>query len=197
MSSSEREMIISYKEKEVNFNFNFDLKVAGIPVEDEHDMGLASRLFPKEEGSPQVLNIGEELIFLERWLIKGEDCREYVDLIQVKEKMNVSIRGGTREGNQRENLEDVIKDMMQQLVGINNNIIQQRENNNRWQSMYRPKDKLDIEVEMIWKLMRKVSKRKKTTVRKKINNNKKVTITYCESKSSGALQHKMWNPGEV
>jgi hypothetical protein len=63
--------------------------------------------------------------------------------------------------------------------------------------MYRPKDKLDIEVEMIWKLMRKVSKKKKTTVRKKINNNKKVTITYCERKSSGALQHKMWNPGEV
>jgi hypothetical protein len=126
-------------------------------VKDEHDMGVASILFPKEEGIPQVLNIGEELNFLERWMIKGEDCREYAYLIQVKEKMNVSIRGGTREGNQRENLEDVIKDMMQQLVGINNNIIHQRENNNRWQSMYRPKDKLDIEVEMIWKLMRKVS----------------------------------------
>jgi len=68
-------------------------------VEDEHDVGVASKLHPKEEGSPQVLNIGEELNFLKRWLIEGEDCREYVDLIHVEEKMNVSIRGGTREIN--------------------------------------------------------------------------------------------------
>jgi len=99
MSSSEREMPIAYRGKEVNFNFNSNLKVASISVEDEHDMEVASRLFPKEEGSPQVLNIGEELNFLERWLIKGEDCKEYVGLIQVKEKMNVSIRGDTEQGN--------------------------------------------------------------------------------------------------
>jgi hypothetical protein len=197
MSSSEREMLIAYKEKEVNFNFNFNLKIAGIPVEDEHDMGVASRLFPKEEGSPQVVNIGEELNFLERWLTKGEDCREYADLIQVEEKMNVSIRGGTEEGNQRKNPEDIIQDMMQQLVDNNNNIIQQREGNNKWQSMYQPKDQLDIEIEMIMELMRKMSQKKKTTVRKKISSNKQVTTTDCERKSSGALQHKVWKPGEV
>jgi len=99
MSNSEREMLIACKEKEVNFKFNFNMEIIGIQVEDEHDMEVAPRLFPKEGGSPQVLNIGEELNFLERWLSKDEDYREYVDLIQIEEKMNVLIRGGTGEGN--------------------------------------------------------------------------------------------------
>jgi len=46
------------------------MKVVGIPIEDEHDMGVASRLFPREESIPQVVNIGEELNFLERWRLQ-------------------------------------------------------------------------------------------------------------------------------
>jgi hypothetical protein len=71
--------------------------------------------------------------------------------------MNVSIRGGTKKGKQSKNTEDIIQEMMQQLVDNNNSKIQQKKHNTRWQSIYQPKDKLEIEVDMIWKLMRKVS----------------------------------------
>jgi len=53
--------------------------------------------------------------------------------------------------------------------------------------MYQPKDKMDIEIEMIMDLMRKISKKNKTIARKKISNRKQVTTGDCESKSSGAF----------
>jgi len=43
--------------------------------------------------------------------------------------------------------------------------------------------------------MMKVSQ-KKTTTRKERSNNKRKTTTYYESIKSGALQHKVWRPGE-
>lgn len=49
-------------------------------------------------------------------------------------------------------------------------------------------------IELIRRLMIKISQRK-TAERKKRSDNKKLTVKDCKSKASGALQHKIWKPG--
>jgi len=58
-----------------------------------------------------------------------------------------------------------------------------------------PGDLLDREIESIIKLMMKVS-RKRSATRKKREDNKRKTTKDSKSIASGALQHKIWRPGE-
>jgi hypothetical protein len=94
--SSEGEVLIASKEVKVNFNFQFNLEIAGLAEENEHDMEVASRLFPKDEIRPQLMNFEDELKLLEEWLTKDagqEDCKRFEDSVQTnfKEKMEMSI----------------------------------------------------------------------------------------------------------
>lgn len=57
-------------------------------------------------------------------------------------------------------------------------------------------NRLDIEIEIIRKLMMKVSPNQQTEARKKRNFSKRKTAKDCESIVSGAMQHKVWKPGE-
>ena len=57
------------------------------------------------------------------------------------------------------------------------------------------RSELEIDIELMMDFMRKVSQREKTTTRKKISNKKKTTAD-CESIASGAMQRKVWRPGE-
>ena len=56
-------------------------------------------------------------------------------------------------------------------------------------------DLLDREIELIRRIMLKVSQRK-TSARKRSSSNKMKTETDCKSAVSGAIQHKIWRPGE-
>jgi hypothetical protein len=92
-------------------------------------------------------------------------------------------------------------------VDNNNNKIHPREQQQVFnKEMYQPKDRLDIEIELIRMLMVKMSQRRHAEERniyinrasgKQGNNMKQVTREDFQRKSSGALQHKMWKPGEL
>ena len=56
-------------------------------------------------------------------------------------------------------------------------------------------DILDKEIELARRLMMKVFQ-KKITARKERSDNKRKKIVVYESMASGALQHKVWRPGE-
>ena len=45
--------------------------------------------------------------------------------------------------------------------------------------------------------MVKVSQKKTKKRKQGSNNNKRKTVTDCESLASGKMQHKVWKPGEV
>jgi hypothetical protein len=72
--------------------------------------------------------------------------------------------------------------------------------------MDHPKDRLDIEIELIRMLMMKMSHRSHVEERniyinresgKQGNNMKQLIREYFQSKASGALHHKMWKPREL
>jgi len=54
MPSSNEEMILASEEEKVNFNFQIKLEDACIVESNEHEVEVASRLFPKEEIRPQI-----------------------------------------------------------------------------------------------------------------------------------------------
>jgi len=54
---------------------------------------------------------------------------------------------------------------------------------------------LDREIELIRRLMMKISQRKTTSRKKRSDNKRKIVANY-ESKASGALQYKVWRPRE-
>jgi len=54
---------------------------------------------------------------------------------------------------------------------------------------------LDQEIESIKRLMMKESRKRPVVARKKRKDNKRKTAKDCKSRASGALQHKIWNPG--
>ena len=56
-------------------------------------------------------------------------------------------------------------------------------------------DILDREIELIRRLMMKVSQRR-TTTRKKRSDNRRKTIENFKRRANGALQHKLWRPIE-
>jgi len=56
--------------------------------------------------------------------------------------------------------------------------------------------RLDIEIEIIRRLMMKVSPKQQIAARKKKNFSKRKTEKDCESIVSGAMQHKVWKPGK-
>ena len=58
-----------------------------------------------------------------------------------------------------------------------------------------PGDLLDREIELIRRIMLKVSQRN-TSTRKRSSSSKMKTETDCESAASGARHHKIWRPGE-
>ena len=58
-------------------------------------------------------------------------------------------------------------------------------------------DRLDREIELMRKLMVKVSQWKETTRNQRNNRSKGKRVTDCESLTSGKMQHKIWKPGEV
>ena len=60
---------------------------------------------------------------------------------------------------------------------------------------YAQEDLLNIEIELIRRIMMKVSQ-KQTVAVKRIRCNKRKTAEDCESIASGAMQHKVWRPGE-
>jgi len=60
---------------------------------------------------------------------------------------------------------------------------------------FQQRNELEIEIELMMDLMRKVSQREKTIERKQSRNKKKTTVD-CESIASGSMQHKVWRPGE-
>eukprot|EP00253_Pinus_taeda_P015217 PITA_15217 len=70
-----------------------------------------------------------------------------------------------------------------------------RVHQSRDESNQQIEDILDREIELIRRLMIKVSQTK-TTTRKERSNNKRKTAADYESRASGALQHKVWRPGE-
>jgi response regulator RpfG family c-di-GMP phosphodiesterase len=107
----------------------------------------------------------------------------------------VPINSGMNEEKSK-NLEDINEKEMQQLVDNNNNKIQQ-ESNNKLQSMYQHKDKLDIEIEMMRKLMMKVSQRRHTEVKKTVNNRLKMTMQVFINKEGGKRQNQIWDPGKL
>ena len=71
--------------------------------------------------------------------------------------------------------------------------------------MYQPKDRMDMEIEELSMLMVKMSQRRHeegmkiyiSRANKQKNNRRQMTKEYCRIKSSGALQHKVWKPGEL
>ena len=65
------------------------------------------------------------------------------------------------------------------------------------QSNFQTKERLDIEIESIGRLMMKVSQKQQTTTRKQRNFSKRKTRTKCESIVGGKLQNKVWKPGSV
>ena len=67
---------------------------------------------------------------------------------------------------------------------------------NSKQINFQIEERLDIEIESIRRLMMKVSQRQETTTRKQKNLSKRKTTKYCESTTSGTMQHKVWRPGE-
>jgi len=66
---------------------------------------------------------------------------------------------------------------------------QSRDGNNQ-----QTEDILDRENELIRTLMINTSQRK-IAERKKMSDNKRMTVKDCKSRASGALQHKIWKPG--
>ena len=54
---------------------------------------------------------------------------------------------------------------------------------------------LEREIELIRRMMMKVSRKRPVAVKKRRINKRKTTKD-CESKASGAMQHKVWRPGE-
>ena len=56
-------------------------------------------------------------------------------------------------------------------------------------------DLLDKEIRLIRRIMMKVSQ-KQTSVIKQRRSSKRKTTKDCESIASGAMQHKVWRPGE-
>ena len=70
-----------------------------------------------------------------------------------------------------------------------------RDQQSRDENSQQTKDILDREIKLIRRLMVKVSQ-KKITTKKERSDNKRKTIADYESKASGALQHKVWRPGE-
>ena len=67
---------------------------------------------------------------------------------------------------------------------------QSRDGNNQ-----QTKDIMDREIELIRRLMMKMSQRK-TVARKKRSDNKRKTVADLEGRASGVLQHKIWRPRE-
>jgi len=57
-------------------------------------------------------------------------------------------------------------------------------------------DLLEKEIELIRRIMLKVSQRKTSARRSSISSSKMKTGTDCESAASGERQHKIWRPGE-
>ena len=54
---------------------------------------------------------------------------------------------------------------------------------------------LDQEIELIRRIMKKISWKRPATVKQR-RSNKRKTSEDCESIASGAMQHKVWRPGE-
>jgi len=70
-----------------------------------------------------------------------------------------------------------------------------RDQRSRVEYNQQTEDILDREIELIRRLIMKVSQ-KKITVRKERSDNKRKTAVDHENMASGALQHKVWRPGE-
>jgi hypothetical protein len=85
--------------------------------------------------------------------------------------------------------------MQQELVRRNNTKFQQR--NNKLYSMYQHKDKLDIEIDMMRKLMMNIYHRRNIEERKIINIQVKLIVHNCINETGGVLQTHVWDPGEL
>ena len=56
-------------------------------------------------------------------------------------------------------------------------------------------DLLDRAIRLIRRIIMKVSRKKPAAVKQR-RSSKRKTTEYCESIASGAMQHKVWRPGE-
>jgi hypothetical protein len=121
---------------------------AGIERDDEHEAiieDIESKLFPRDEIKPQrqhselmLTSFEEEMRFLEEWLIRDiydEYCIQFADLVQTgfKEQIKVPNNGMNEEE-------------MQQSMKSNSKKIETR-------------TKLDDEVEKLWMLVKRMSKK--------------------------------------
>lgn len=144
---------------------------------EEQRMNIQDRLLKKEDKEVVINNNQEEV----------EKCRNQKQEIVLKDNVVAAekFQNSSREEDEKE--KETIKLSEE---SARRRVRQSRDGNNQ-----QTEDILDKEIELIRRLMMKISQRKIVARKKRSDNKRKIVADY-ESKASGALQYKVWIPGE-
>lgn len=143
--------------------------------------------FQRRKLEEQRINVQDKLLMKDDKEVVINEIQEEVDKYK-KQKQKIVLKDNTETTKKvQDNSEEESKDKRVAVVMETQRL--------RVEDNQQTKDILDREIELIRRLMMKVSQ-KKTTTRKEKSDNKRKTLVDYESMASGTLQHKVWRPGE-